>query len=75
VIQDRPDINLSAGPGVAVREFPMASGHGTADYLLFVNGKAVGALEAKPKGFPLIGVELQADKYATGIPAGLNPPR
>jgi hypothetical protein len=31
--------NLAAGPGVALREAKMASGHGFADYLLFVNGK------------------------------------
>jgi type I restriction enzyme R subunit len=74
VIQDRADMNLAAGPGVAVREFKMAAGHGFADYLLFVQGKAVGALEAKPSGYRLINVELQADKYATGLPAGLNPP-
>ncbi len=47
VVQDRAAMNLAAGPGVAVREFRMASGHGFADYLLFVNGKAVGVLEAK----------------------------
>ncbi len=74
IVQDRATMNLSAAPGVAVREFRMASGHGFADYLLFVNGKAVGALEAKPSGYRLINVELQADKYATGLPAGLNPP-
>jgi len=74
LIQDRAEMNLSAGPGVAVREFKMTSGHGYADYLLFVGGKAVGALEAKPAGYPLIRVELQADKYATGLPPVLNPP-
>jgi type I restriction enzyme R subunit len=74
IVQDRAAMNLAAGPGVAVREFPMAAGHGFADYLLFVNGKAVGVLEAKPAGFALTNVELQADKYATGLPAGLNPP-
>jgi len=74
IVQDRAAMNLSAGPGVAVREFKMASGHGFADYLLFVNGKAVGVLEAKPAGYALTNVELQADKYATGLPAGLNPP-
>jgi len=67
-------MNLSAGPGVAVREFPMSSGHGFADYLLFVGGKAVGALEAKAAGYRLFNVELQADKYATGLPPRLNPP-
>ena len=74
LLQDRAELNLSAGPGVAVREFQMANGHGFADYLLFVEGHAVGVLEAKPAGYPLTSVELQADKYATGLPAGLNPP-
>lgn len=74
LIQDRAEMNLAAGPGVAVREFRMAPGHGFADYLLFVRGKAVGVLEAKPAGYALASVELQADKYATGLPAGLNPP-
>jgi len=74
VVQDRAAMNLAAGPGVAVREFRMAPGHGSADYLLFVHGKAVGVLEAKPAGYALTNVELQADKYATGLPAGLNPP-
>jgi type I restriction enzyme R subunit len=74
VIQDRGTMNLTVAPGVAVREFKMAKGHGFADYLLFVNGKAVGALEAKPAGYRLANVELQAGKYATGLPDGLNPP-
>ena len=74
VVQDRAAMNLAAGRGVAVREFKMAPGHGFADYLLFVDGKAVGVLEAKPAGYPLTDVELQADKYAAGLPNGLNPP-
>jgi type I restriction enzyme R subunit len=74
VLQDRANMNLSAGTGVAVREFRMMPDHGFADYLLFVDGKAVGALEAKPAGYRLINVELQADKYARGLPSGLNPP-
>ena len=47
VIQDRDEINLSAAQGVAVREFKLKSGHGSADYLLFVDTQAVGVLEAK----------------------------
>ena len=74
VIQNRDDINLSAGFGVAVREFKLTSGHGFADYLLFVDGKAVGVLEAKPEGHTLSGVEVQAEKYSSGLPAGLDPP-
>ncbi|MEJ7582686.1 MAG: DEAD/DEAH box helicase family protein, partial [Acidimicrobiales bacterium] len=72
VVQDRRDMNLYAGQGVAVREFIMATGHGRADYLLFVDGKAVGAVEAKPSGTPLAGVEPQSAKYAAGPPKDLT---
>ena len=74
IIQDRDAMNLAARLGVAVREFRMAPGHGFADYMLFVDGLAAGVLEAKPVGYTLSSVELQADKYATGLPPGLNPP-
>ncbi len=67
-VQDEEDMNLAAGLGVAVREFPMAKGHGWADYLLFVDERPVGALEAKKKGHPLIGVEGQTKKYSEGLP-------
>jgi type I restriction enzyme R subunit len=67
-------MSLSAGRGVAVRELKMAEVHGLADYMLFVDGKAVAVLEAKAAGYPLTSVEIQADKYATGLPPGLNPP-
>lgn len=73
-VQDRDLMNLSAAKGVAVREFKLAQGHGSADYLLFVDGKAVGVLEAKPEGHTLTGVEPQAKKYAAGLPANLKPP-
>lgn len=65
---------LSVAVGVAVREFKLKPGHGFADYLLFINGKAVGVLEAKQSGSTLSGVEPQLTKYATGLPDGLNPP-
>ena len=74
VVQDRSDLNLAASRGVAVREFKLKQGHGYADYLLFVDGKAVGVLEAKHAGHTLSGVEPQSSKYATGLPDGLNPP-
>jgi type I restriction enzyme R subunit len=47
---------------VAVREFPMKSGFGFADYLLYLDRKAAGAVEAKPEG-TLTGVEAQSAKY------------
>jgi type I restriction enzyme, R subunit len=74
IVQNRDELNLSAGRGVAVREFKLTHGHGYADYLLFVDGKAVGVLEAKPEGYTLSGVEIQAERYSTGLPAGLEPP-
>ena len=70
-VQDRADLNLYAGDGVAVREFPLKPGHGTADYLLYVKGKAAGVVEAKPKGVTLAGVELQSAKYGAGLPDDL----
>lgn len=66
VVQDRRALNLSAGLGVAVREFPLKTGF--ADYLLFVDRKAIGAVEAKAEGIPLSGVELQSEKYSSGLP-------
>ena len=74
VVQDRDAINLDAGPGVAVREFPLRAGFGFADYLLYVHGQAVGVIEAKAAGTTLTGVEVQAEKYAAGIPDHLDPP-
>ncbi len=73
-VQNRDEVNLSAGRGVAVREFKMKKGHGFADYLLFVDGQAVGALEAKKEGHTLTGVEGQARKYAQGLPDELDAP-
>ncbi|WFN36987.1 DEAD/DEAH box helicase family protein [Methanomicrobium antiquum] len=64
VIQDRDELNLSAGTGVAVREFPLKEGF--ADYLLFAGKKAVGVIEAKKEGTTLSGVSDQSQKYLTG---------
>ena len=70
-VQNADSINLYASSGVAVREFPLKSGHGTADYLLYVNQKAAGVVEAKPEGSTLTGVEVQSEKYSTGLPDNL----
>jgi len=71
VVQDAPAMNLYAGNGVAVREYPMSRGHGFADYLLFVDQRAIGAIEAKKRGTTLTGVEVQSGKYGEGLPAGV----
>ena len=65
IIQDMKQLNLSAGLGVAVREYPTASG--PADYLLFVNRNAVGVIEAKKDsaGANLTVTEAQTERYAT----------
>jgi hypothetical protein len=42
IVQDRSRINLSAGPGVAVREVTLKTGE--ADYLLFAGGKAIATM-------------------------------
>ena len=62
-------MNLGASQGVAVREFQMASG--PADYLLFIDKKAAGVIEAKPEGTTLGGVSEQTERYLTDIPANL----
>src|SRR3954453_11657958 len=64
-VQDYRHMNLRAGRGVAVREFPTA--RGPADYLLYVDRKAIGSVEAKKKGKTLGDVEPQGDKYAHGF--------
>lgn len=53
-------VDLHAARGVAIREFELAAGHGTADYLLYVDGRAAGVVEAKKEGATLTGVETQS---------------
>ena len=72
-VQDHRDMDIHANPGVAVREYPLkwkeageAKG-GFADYLLYVDGRAVGVVEAKPAGHTLQGVILQSQKYTEGL--------
>ena len=65
ILQDRSQINLAAGPGVAIREAVLETGE--ADYLLFAGGKAIATVEAKPEGYTLTGVEEQSGKYGKGL--------
>jgi type I restriction enzyme R subunit len=68
-VQDHAAMNILAGPGVAVREFPLKTG--TADYMLYADCRALGVIEAKPEGHPLVGVETQSGKYLDGLPTRL----
>ena len=68
---DLSQAHIHGAVGVAIREFSLEAGHGIADYLLYVNGKACGVIEAKKEGVPLKGVEVQSVRYAQGLPAAL----
>jgi type I restriction enzyme R subunit len=67
-VQDFDNANIHSHPGVVIRDFPLKSGHGTADYLFYIEGKAAGVIEAKAAGTTLTGVEIQSDKYKHGLP-------
>jgi type I restriction enzyme R subunit len=67
-IQHFSSADPRSSKGVAVEYFRMGTGVGEADYVLFVNGKAVGIIEAKKEGESLTGKETQTDKYAKGFP-------
>ena len=69
VVQDKNAVNLAASRGVAVRELTFKTGE--PDYTLFVDGKAIGTVEAKPAGHSLTGVEEQSEKYVKGVPFGI----
>jgi type I restriction enzyme, R subunit len=70
-IQDLKNAYLQAKSGVAIRNFSLKPGHGLADYLLYVEGKAAGVIEAKKVGSTLCGVEIQSGKYTNGLPDSL----
>ena len=70
-VQDYRDADILAGTGVVIRNFPLKHGHGFADYLLYIDGKAAGVIESKKVGSTLTGVELQSDKYRQGLPDSL----
>lgn len=69
MIQSKDAVNLAAQRGVAVEELTFKKGE--PDCTLFVDGKAIGTVQAKPEGHTLTGVEEQSGKYVTGVPFGL----
>ncbi|MCI8867950.1 MAG: DEAD/DEAH box helicase family protein [Anaerotignum sp.] len=64
IIQDVKQLDLSAGLGIAVREFLTSTGR--MDYALFVDGAPVGVVEAKRSdyGENITAVEGQTARYA-----------
>lgn len=74
-VQSRAEANVSAARGVAICEFPLKSGYGEADYLLYVDGIPAGVVEAKKEGETLTSHEIQTEKYSVGLPDELKPYR
>src|SRR6266851_8355475 len=70
IIQDYKQVNLSAGIGIAVREVPLKKGR--CDYLLLIDRKPVGIVEAKKAGFTLSSVADQSGRYAKNLPEFLR---
>ena len=64
-VQDKESIDFSVGLGVAIREYQTDTG--PADYVLFIDKKPVGVVEAKPKhwGHKITTVEEQSGRYAS----------
>ena len=64
LVQDNKNIDFSASPGIAVREYQ--TDIGPADYILFVDRKPIGVVEAKPDhwGQKLTTAEQQSGSYA-----------
>ena len=68
-VQNRSEIDLVNHQGVAVRETILAPGSGRVDYLLYINRKIVGVIEAKPSGHTLTEVQWQSHGYSRGLNA------
>lgn len=73
VVQKQDELNLYAGRGIALREVTLRKPHGRVDYLLFIDRRPIGVIEAKPEGKTLTEVEHQSKKYVTGLPDGMAP--
>ena len=67
-IQNYKVANPHSAKGVAVEFFQMGREIGEADYVLFVNGQAIGIIEAKKVGESLTGKEKQTERYSEGFP-------
>lgn len=72
VVQSKKKIDLGAGRGVAIREYQTDAG--PVDYALFVDGVAVGVIEAKreEEGHRMSVVEEQSARYANAKLKYLN---
>lgn len=71
IVQNRDEFDRTANLGVVVREFAMSDGS-FADYLIFIDGKACGVIEAKKAGLSLSGIENQSRHYAKNLPTNVR---
>ncbi len=75
-VQNSDTADFSVGRGIALREVRLKTG--PCDYLLLVDRKAVGVIEAKKEGTTLSGVAEQSARYAANVPvflaAGIDGP-
>ena len=65
-VQTRDEADLGVARGVAVGEFPLTTGF--ADYMLFIDRRPIGVVEAKAVGKTLSGVEAQTAQYSERLP-------
>ena len=66
-VQDYAAYNPAATRGITLREVPLTSGR--CDYLLIVDRKPLGVIEARRAGTLLVGVAEQSAHYAAQLPA------
>ncbi|MDR1012228.1 MAG: DEAD/DEAH box helicase family protein, partial [Opitutaceae bacterium] len=66
IVQDYKKLNPSVAQGIAIREVSLKTG--PCDYLLLVDRKPVGIIEAKRVGFTLSIVAEQSSNYARNLP-------
>ena len=65
-MQDYKDVDPGAVRGIALREVPLKAGR--CDYLLLVDRKVVGVVEAKKVGVTLSTVADQSARYGKNLP-------
>jgi type I restriction enzyme, R subunit len=70
IVQDAVKADFSAGRGIALREVRLKSG--PCDYLLLVDRKPLGVIEAKKEGTTLSMVADQSTNYAENLPDHLS---
>jgi type I restriction enzyme, R subunit len=61
-VRDQSDANILAYRGVAIRNFTLKPGHGFANFLLYVAGRAMAVIDAINGGVSLMYFQTQVEK-------------